>query len=97
MEEKPAFKLFVFIEFIPSLLFSALGGTLYCSHNISLEAALLLAVLGLMLHAILMLYRLMSGVILILTSFSDLPEVMPKIHDLLQGVLRPGMPQKPRS
>ncbi len=80
-------------EFIPTILALLLAIALAALWDLYVLAALTV-LSGLVIQLILVAYRLMSGVIMIIQIFAPTAAAVPRIHQLLDGILRPGLPGK---
>jgi hypothetical protein len=80
-------------EFIPPLI-TALSSVVMLYTGVSLLQIGIVNIVGLLFMLILMGYRIISGIILILQTFSDAADALPKLNALLQGILQPGQPKR---
>ena len=87
-------RIFVLPETLPTLV--GLGMAAYSYHTTgSIELAYLLAITGLLLQIILMLYRLLSGVVALFVMFQDTPQMMLSISTVLSRLLGAPGPSVP--
>ena len=91
----PAPKYIVPGEFIPTVAGTIAAATVAWNHQ-SLSVILTCFLIGLSGQIILMLYRAISVGITMLITFEEASDTIPKLYDLLNGILRPGTPSNRR-